>query len=97
MGPDLQAALPRWCLGRALTYLTLPEPFIGPAAGDWPWRLPGAPGWDGCGDTPGLPTSAFLLGLVSAAAQDKYLAWRHRSEKKKKLKRIGEKGQDPPP
>lgn len=41
---------------------------------------------------------AFLLGLVSAAAQDKYLAWRHHSGKKtKKLKRIGEKGQDPPP
>ena len=26
---------------------------------------------------------AFLLGLVSAPAQDKYLAWRHHSGKKK--------------
>ena len=33
---------------------------------------------------------AFLLGLVSAAAQDKYLAWRHRSEEKKKKKNLKE-------
>ena len=51
-GSDLPT-LPKWCLGRAPSHLTLPEPFAGPAGGGWPQRLLG--GRDGYGDMPGPP------------------------------------------